>query len=431
MADGKGYGFMTRALHAGWEYDPATGALGLPIYATAAYQFQDGAHAARLFNLEEEGFTYARIANPTVKAFEDTLCSLEGGAGAVALASGQAALAHIVSALCVAGTNVVVSRKVYGGTLTLLQNLFSRFGVEAIFVDGDHPCQAEQAVNDDTRVIFTETIGNPVINVAPLEALARIARRHGVPLAVDNTFASPALCRPIEWGAHIVFHSTTKYISGFGNLVGGAVIDGGTFDWAAWADKFPGIAKPDAGYHGVTFTERFGNAAFAAKLRASIMRDLGGCPSAFDAYLLRMSLGTLALRMKRHSENAMEAASFLENHPQVEWVRYPGLASHPQRDMAEVYLKDGCGGMMAVEVKGGVEAGCRFVDALKMIRHAANLGESRTLVTHPASTTHAQLTPEQRRAAGISDGMLRLSVGIEDIRDIIADLERGLAAAAL
>ena len=391
MADCKDYGFMTRALHAGWDCDPATGALGLPIYATAAYQFHDGAHAERLFNLEEEGFTYSRIANPTVKAFEDTLASLESGVGAVALASGQAALSHI---------------------------------------DGDHPCQVEQAINDETRAIFTETIGNPIINVAPLEALSRIARRQGVPLVVDNTFASPALCRPIEWGAHIVFHSTTKYISGFGNVIGGAVIDGGNFDWAAYPDKFPSLAKPDAGYHGVTFTERFGRAAFAAKLRASILRDLGGCPSAFDAYLLRMSLGTLGLRMKRHSENAMEVATFLENHPQVEWVRYPGLASHPQNDMAKVYLKDGCGGMMAVEVKGGVEAGRRFVDALKMIHHAANLGESRTLVTHPASTTHSQLAPEQRRAAGISDGMLRLSVGIEDARDIIADLERGLAAAA-
>lgn len=430
MADCKDYGFMTRALHAGWDCDPATGALGLPIYATAAYQFHDGAHAERLFNLEEEGFTYSRIANPTVKAFEDTLASLESGIGAVALASGQAALSHIAAALCEAGTNVVLSRKVYGGTLTFLQNLLTRFGVEVIMVDGDHPCQVEQAINDETRAIFTETIGNPIINVAPLEALSRIARRQGVPLVVDNTFASPALCRPIEWGAHIVFHSTTKYISGFGNLVGGAVIDGGNFDWAAYPDKFPGLAKPDAGYHGVTFTERFGRAAFAAKLRASILRDLGGCPSAFDAYLLRMSLGTLGLRMKRHSENAMEVATFLENHPQVEWVRYPGLASHPQNDMAKVYLKDGCGGMMAVEVKGGVAAGRRFVDALEMIHHAANLGESRTLVTHPASTTHSQLAPEQRRAAGISDGMLRLSVGIEDARDIIADLERGLAAAA-
>ena len=257
MADCKDYGFMTRALHAGWDCDPATGALGLPIYATAAYQFHDGAHAERLFNLEEEGFTYSRIANPTVKAFEDTLASLESGVGAVALASGQAALSHIAAALCEAGTNVVLSRKVYGGTLTFLQNLLTRFGVEVIMVDGDHPCQVEQAINDETRAIFTETIGNPIINVAPLEALSRIARRQGVPLVVDNTFASPALCRPIEWGAHIVFHSTTKYISGFGNLVGGAVIDGGNFDWAAYPDKFPGLAKPDAGYHGVTFTERF------------------------------------------------------------------------------------------------------------------------------------------------------------------------------
>ena len=429
MADGKKFGFMTRALHEGWNCDPATGALGLPIYATAAYQFHDGAHAARLFNLEEDGFIYSRLGNPTVKAYEDTLNSLEGGVGALALSSGQSALAHIVATLCDAGTNVVVSRQVYGGTLTLLQNLFSRFGVEPIFVDGNHPCQVEQAINDKTRAIFTETIGNPVINVAPLEALARIADRCGVPLVVDNTFATPALCRPIEWGANIVFYSTTKYISGFGNVLGGAAVDGGNFDWAAYPDKFPGLAKPDAGYHDVTFTERFGKAAFAAKLRASILRDLGGSVSPFDAYLMRLSLATLALRMKRHSENAMEVAAYLEKHPQVEWVLYPGLESHPQRDMAKVYLKDGCGGMMAVEVKGGVEAGRKFVDALKMIRHAANLGEARTLVTHPASTTHSQLSPEQRREAGISDGMLRLSVGMEDPCDIIADLERGFAAA--
>lgn len=429
MADEKKSGFMTRALHEGWNCDPATGALGLPIYATAAYQFRDGAHAERLFNLEEEGFIYSRLGNPTVKAYEDTLNSLEGGVGALALSSGQSALAHIVAALCEAGTNVVVSRQVYGGTLTLLQNLFSRFGVQPIFVDGNHPCQAEQAINDKTRAIFTETIGNPVINVAPLEALARIANRCSVPLVVDNTFATPALCRPIEWGAHIVFYSTTKYISGFGNVLGGAVIDGGNFDWAAYPDKFPGLAKPDAGYHDVTFTERFGNAALATKLRASILRDLGGSVSPFDAYLMRLSIATLALRMKRHSENAMEVAAYLEKHPQVEWVLYPGLESHPQHDMAQVYLKDGCGGMMAVEVKGGVEAGRKFVDALKMIHHAANLGEARTLVTHPASTTHSQLSPEQRVKAGITDGMLRLSVGMEDPCDIIADLERGFAAA--
>ena len=349
--------------------------------------------------------------------------------GTLATSSGQAAFAHLITALCSSGTNLVVSRKVYGGTLTLLQNIFSRFGVETILVDSDHPCQVEQAVNDGTRGIITEAVGNPMMNVAPLEALSRIARRQGVPLIIDNTFATPALCRPIEWGAHVVVHSTTKYISGNGNLIGGAVVDGGNFDWAAYPDKFPELAKPDRAYHDIVFTERFGKAALAAKLHTAILRDLGGCPSAFDAYLLHLSLGTLGLRMERHSANGLAVAQFLENHPQVEWVRYPGLPSHPQNDMAKVYLKDGCGGMIAFGVKGGVEAGRKLVDSLSLIGHMANLGESRTLIIHPASTTHSQLTTAQRAAAGLSDGLLRLSVGIENVEDIIADLEKGLAAA--
>ena len=429
MEENKKRGFMTKALHSGWSCDSATGAAGLPIYASSAFQFRDSAHAAGLFNLEESGFIYSRLANPTVQAFETGLNALEGGVGTLATASGQAALAHLITALCSSGTNLVVSRKVYGGTLTLLQNIFSRFGVETILVDSDHPCQVEQAINDETRGVITEVIGNPMMNVAPLEALSRIARRHGVPLIIDNTFATPALCRPIEWGAHVVVHSTTKYISGNGNLIGGAVTDGGNFDWAAYPDKFPELAKPDKAYHGIVFTERFGRAALAAKLHAAILRDLGGCPSAFDAYLLHLSLGTLGLRMERHSANGLSVARFLEAHPMVEWVRYPGLASHPQNDMAKVYLKDGCGGMIAFGVKGGVEAGRKLVDSLELIGHMANLGESRTLIIHPTSTTHSQLTTAQRAAAGLSDGLLRLSVGIENVEDITADLEKGLAAA--
>ncbi len=429
MEENKKRGFMTKALHSGWSCDSATGAAGLPIYASSAFQFRDSAHAVGLFNLEESGFIYSRLANPTVQAFETGLNALEGGVGTLATASGQAALAHLITALCSSGTNLVVSRKVYGGTLTLLQNIFSRFGVETILVDSDHPCQVEQAINDETRGVITEVIGNPMMNVAPLEALSRIARRQGVPLIIDNTFATPALCRPIEWGAHVVVHSTTKYISGNGNLIGGAVTDGGNFDWAAYPDKFPELAKPDKAYHGIVFTERFGRAALAAKLHAAILRDLGGCPSAFDAYLLHLSLGTLGLRMERHSANGLSVARFLEAHPMVEWVRYPGLASHPQNDMAKVYLKDGCGGMIAFGVKGGVEAGRKLVDSLELIGHMANLGESRTLIIHPASTTHSQLTTAQRAAAGLSDGLLRLSVGIENVEDITADLEKGLAAA--
>lgn len=421
---------MTKALHSGWKYDPATGASGLPIYMSSAFQFRSTEHAADLFNLAEDGFIYSRISNPTVCAFEEGLNSLENGAGCLATSSGQAAFAHLITAICSYGDNLVVSKKIYGGTLTLLQNVFKQFGIQTILVDSDHPCQVEQAINDETRAIITEIIGNPMMNVAPLEALAVIAKRQGVPLIIDNTFATPALCRPIEWGANVVIHSTTKYISGNGNLIGGAVVDGGNFDWGAYPDKFPTLAKPDTAYHDITFTEKFGKAALYAKLHASIVRDLGGCQSPFDAYLLHLSLGTLALRMERHSKNALKVAEFLEAHPAVEWVSYPGLASHPQNDMAQIYLKEGCGGMMAFSVKGGIEAGRRLLDNLDLIGHMANLGDSRTLIIHPASTTHSQLTTEQRHAAGLSDGLIRLSVGLEDISDIIQDLTAGLDSAA-
>lgn len=426
----KNFGMMTKALHSGWKCDTATGASGLPIYITSAYQFRDMDHAQKLFSLAEEGYIYSRLSNPTVSAFEEGLNSLEGGSGCVALSSGQSAFTHLVAALCSKGDNMVVSRKIYGGTLTLMQNVFSRFGIETILVDSDHPCQVEQAINDGTRGIITETIGNPMMNVAPLEALARIAKRQGVPLIIDNTFASPVLCRPIEWGANVVIHSTTKYISGNGNVIGGAIIDGGNFDWSAFPDKFPGIAKPDPAYHNIVFADKFGSSALYAKLHMALIRDLGGCQSPFDAYLLRLSLGTLPLRMERHSNNALEVAKYLEGHPSVEWVSYPGLASHPQNDMAKVYLKDGCGGMIAFSIRGGIQAGKMFIESLDLIGHMANLGDSRTIVIHPASTTHSQLIPEQRAAAGVGEGLIRLSVGLEDISDIIEDLASALSAAS-
>lgn len=419
-------GMMTRALHSGWKNDPATGASSLPIYITSAYQFKNTEHAARLFSLSEEGHIYSRLSNPTVSAFEEGLNSLEEGSGCLALSSGQSSFTHLIAVLCSNGDNMVVSKKIYGGTLTLLQNVFSRFGIGTILVDSDHPCQVEEAINDQTRGIITETIGNPMMNVAPLEALSRIAKRQGVPLIIDNTFASPVLCRPIEWGANVVIHSTTKYISGNGNVIGGAIIDGGNFDWSAYPDKFPEIAKPDPAYHNIVFTEKFGSSALYAKLHMAMVRDLGGCQSPFDAYLLHLSLGTLPLRMERHSKNALEIAYFLEGHPSVEWVRYPGLSSHPQNDMAKVYLKNGCSGMIAFSVKGGIEAGRKFIENLGLIGHMANLGDSRTIVIHPASTTHSQLTSEERKVAGIGEGLVRLSVGLEDTEDIIEDLSSAL-----
>ena len=421
-------GLATRALHAGWRSDPSTGAFGLPIYLTAAYQFRDSEHAVKLFELAEEGHIYSRLSNPTVGAYEAAVADLEGGVGALATSSGQAAFTHLLAALCSAGDHLVVSRKLYGGTLTLVKNTFARFGVTHTLVDTDDPSQVEAAVTPATRAILTETVGNPALNVAPLEDLGRIARARDVVLVVDNTFATPCLCRPFEWGAHVVVHSTTKFLSGQGNVIGGMVVDGGTMDWEA-SDRWPLLTQPDPSYHGVVFTKQFGPAALAAKLRATLLRDLGGTPSAFDSYLLRQSLGTLPLRMARHSDNALTVARHLEAHPQVEWVLYPGLDSHPQRDLAKRYLPEGCGGMVACAIRGGVEAGRRFLDALGLFGHMANLGDSRSLAIHPASTTHSQLTREERLAGGIEDGLIRLSIGLEDPRDLVEDLEQAFAAA--
>jgi O-acetylhomoserine (thiol)-lyase len=425
---GEQMGMMTRALHAGWSHDSATGSFGLPVYMTAGYRFDSPEMAMRLFELEEPGHIYSRISNPTVAAFEQGLASLEGGVDCVATASGQAAFTHVLAALCSAGDHVVAGRRLYGGTLTLLKNFFGRMGVSFTIVETDELEAVRAAVTPQTRCIITETIGNPVMNVAPIEGLAEIARESNIPLVVDNTFASPALCRPIEWGASIVIHSATKYISGHGHVIAGAIVDGGTMDWEA-SGKWEALTSPDASYHGLVFSDRFGTAALAAKIRCSILRDLGGCLSPFNAYLLHLGLATLPLRMARHSENASRVASFLESHPQVEWVRYPGLASHPQKTLAERYLPNGAGGMMAFCIKGGVDAGRTFLESLKLFASVANLGDSRSMALHPASTTHGQLSPGDRKAAGIDEGLIRLSIGIEDAKDILDDLDQALGKA--
>ena len=422
----KNYGDMTKVLHAGWTSDSATGASTLPMYLTSAYQFQNSDHAARLFALEEEGHIYSRLTNPTVTAYEAQLAALEDGVGAVAFSSGQAAFTHLVTCLCSQGDNIVCSNKVYGGTVTLLKNVFSRFGIETRFVDGDHPCKFEEASDERTKLFITETIGNPLMNVAPLDTLGNIARRVGCPLAVDNTFA-PYLAKPLEHGANIVVYSATKYISGQGTVVSGAVIDGGNFPWEDYAEKFPTLAKPDPSYHDINFAKQYHPAGLTVKLKSSIVRDLGGCPSAFDTWFLHTTISNLPLRMERHSQNALEIAKFLENHPAVEWVLYPGLPSHPQHDLAKVYLPRGAGGMLAFSVKGGVKAGKIVLDNLKLIRHMANLGDSRSIMTHPASTTHAQIPAEERAKAGITDGLIRFSVGIEDAADLKEELTRVLA----
>ncbi|NLH94692.1 MAG: O-acetylhomoserine aminocarboxypropyltransferase/cysteine synthase [Synergistaceae bacterium] len=422
---GEKTGLMTRALHAGWSHDPATGSFGLPVYMTAGYRFESPEMAMRLFELEEPGHLYSRISNPTVTAFEQGLTALEGGVDCVATASGQAAFSHLLSALCSAGDHVVAGRRLYGGTLTLLKNLFGRLGLSSTVVETDDLDAVRAAVTPQTRCILTETIGNPVMNVAPLEGLARIARENEIPLVVDNTFASPALCRPFEWGASIVIHSATKYISGHGHVIAGAIVDGGNMDWKG-SEKWGFLTQPDPSYHGLVFSDRFGPGALAAKIRCSILRDLGGCLSPFNAYLLHLGLATLPLRMSRHSENALKVASFLEQHPAVEWVRYPGLSSHPQKSLADRYLPNGAGGMLAFCIKGGVEAGKTFLKSLQLFATVANLGDSRSMALHPASTTHGQLTPADRKAAGIEEGLIRLSVGIEDIDDILADLDQAL-----
>lgn len=420
----KKMGVATRALHAGWRSDPATGAFALPIYETAGYEFRDAAYAADLFALKEQGYIYSRLGNPTVAAFEEALASVEGGASAVATSSGQAAFTLLAMALASSGDHIVVAKAVYGGTITLLKNLFGRYGVEVEFVDFCHPCNVQAAMRENTRAVICEVIGNPAMNVAPLETVAGIAKRAGVPFVVDNTF-SPVICRPFQWGADIVVHSTTKYISGQGNVIGGAIVDSGEFDWSADA-RWASLNAPDPAYHGVVFTEQFGKNALTAKIKTSILRDVGACPSPFDCYLLHNAIGTLPLRMERHSASAMRVAQFLEAHPAVAWVSYPGLPSHAQHDLAAQFLAGGFGGMMAFELKGGYEAGVRFLDGMRLFANVANVGDARSMALHSASTTHSQLTAEERAAGGISEGMIRLSIGLEDPADLIADLDEAM-----
>lgn len=428
MKEAEYKGFTTKALHCGWNYDPTTGSFALPIYATAAYKLPSVDEAAALFSLEKSGHTYSRISNPTVAAFEEKIAALEGGAAAVATSSGQAAFAHLVMLLCKEGDHIVAERSSYGGTITLLKNLFSKFGVTTSFVDINDVNEVERNIKPRTRCIIAETIGNPGLNIPPLEELGEVAEGHGIPLVVDNTFASPALCRPLEWGAHIVVHSTTKYIDGFGNAIGGVVVDGGNFRWAELGE-WPEFTEPDPAYHGVVFCEKFGRTALAAKLRACILRDLGGCLSPHNAHLLCLGLATLSLRMERHSKNAMDVAQFLESHGGVEWVLYPGLSSHPQHDLAKAFLRGGHGGMVAFCIKGGLESGKRFLDGLKLFSIVPNLGDARSMAIHPATTTHSQLSAKELKESGIDEGLIRLSIGLEDIEDIIEDLRRGLEAA--
>jgi len=420
----KSYGFTTRQLHAGQKPDPATGARAVPVYQTTSFAFRDTAHAARLFALEEPGNIYSRIMNPTNDVFEQRLADLEGGVGALAASSGHAAQTMAVLALCEKGDHIVSASTLYGGTYNQFNYTFPRLGIDVTFVDPADPENYRRAIRPNTKILYGETLGNPRINVFPFAEVAAIARANRIPLVIDNTFATPYLCRPFEWGANIILHSTTKFIGGHGTTIGGAIVDGGNFDWAA-SGRFPNFTQPDPSYHGLTFAT-LGPVAFITKARVQILRDIGACQAPFNSFLLLQGLETLSLRMERHVANAQKVAEFLETHPKAAWVTYPGLKSHPDHERSKQYVPRGPGAIMGFGVKGGLEAGGKFIDNLQLFSHLANVGDAKSLAIHPASTTHAQLSPKEQAAAGVTPDFIRLSIGIEDIDDILWDLDQAL-----
>ncbi|OTF10459.1 O-acetylhomoserine aminocarboxypropyltransferase/cysteine synthase family protein [Halorubrum sp. SD612] len=421
--------FSTRSVHAGSDPDPATGARATPIYQTTAYQFDDADHAADLFGLEEAGNVYSRLMNPTNAALEERIASLEGGVGAVATASGMASLDVTTFLLASAGDNIVTSSALYGGTYTYLTHSVERRGVSTRFVDPlDYEGYAE-AIDEDTAYVHIETIGNPALVTPDIQRIADIAHEHGVPLFVDNTFATPYLCRPLEHGADLVWESTTKWLTGNGTTVGGVVVDGGSFPWADHAEKYPEIAQDNPAYHGINFAERFGDAAFTFAAITRGLRDLGDQQSPFDAWNTLQQTESLPLRMDRHCENAGIVAEYLDNHDDVAWVNYPGLESHETHEEASEYLEGGYGGMLTFGLEAGYEAARATVEEADLASLVANVGDAKTLVIHPASTTHQQLTEAEQEAAGVTPDMVRLSVGIEDPADIVADLEAAIEAA--
>ena len=421
------FGFSTRALHAGHRPDSATGSRAVPIYQTTSYVFEDTEHAANLFNLQRFGNIYTRIMNPTTAVFEERMAALERGVGALALASGQAAQFIALTSLLQAGDEIVAASTLYGGTYTQFDVSFRRLGIHTTFVDPDNPEGFRKAITPRTRLLYGETIGNPRVNVLDISAVAEIAHAAGIPLVIDNTFASPYLCRPIEHGADIVLHSATKFIGGHGTSIGGVIVDSGRFPWDRGA--FPQLLEPSKGYHGIRFYETFGDFAYIMKARVEGLRDFGPALSPFNSFLFLQGLETLKLRMECHSRNALAVAEHLSGHPQVSWVNYPGLPSSPYHKLAQRYLPLGAGAIMTFGIRGGLQAGCRFIESLKLFSHLANVGDAKSLVIHPASTTHQQLTDEEKAAAGVSNDMVRLSIGIEEIEDILWDLDQALSAA--
>ncbi len=421
------FGFNTRALHAGQRPDPATGARAVPIYQTTSYVFEDTEHAANLFNLQRFGNIYSRIMNPTTAVFEERVASLAGGVGALAVGSGQAAQFIALASLLEAGDEIVASSTLYGGTYTQFDVSLRRFGINTVFVDPEDPENFRRAMTDRTRVIYAETIGNPRINVLDIAAVAEVAHAANIPLLIDNTFASPYLCRPIEHGADIVVESATKFMGGHGTSIGGVIVDSGHFPWGN--GTFPQLLEPSKGYHGIRFFETFGDFAFIMKARVEALRDLGPALSPFNSFLFLQGLETLGLRMERHVANAKAVASFLQEHPAVTWVNYPSLPNSPYHALAQRYLPKGAGAIFTFGIEGGVEAGRAFIESLQLVSHLANVGDAKTLVIHPASTTHQQLSEDEQRAAGVLPEMVRLSVGLEDIDDILWDLGQALRVA--
>jgi len=428
MAKDREFGFNTKSLHAGQRPDPTTGARAMPIYQTTSYVFEDTEHAANLFALQRFGNIYTRIMNPTTSAFEERVAALEGGVGALATASGQAAQFLTIFTLMDPGHEIVASSTLYGGTYTQFDiSMRKKMGINTIFVDSRDPENFRRAITSKTRALYAETLGNPKIDVLDIEAVAKISHEHNIPLIVDNTFATPFLCRPLEWGADIVVHSATKFIGGHGTSIGGVIVDSGRFPWDN--GLFPGVIEPSKGYHDIRFFETFGDFAWIMKVRVESLRDMGPALSPFNAFLFLQGLETLGVRMERHVSNACTIAQYLNEHPAVGWVNYPSLPDSPYHKLAQKYLPKGSGAIFTFGIKGGYEAGTKFIEGVQIFSHLANVGDAKSLVIHPASTTHAQMTEEEQLLGGVSPDMIRLSIGLEDVEDLIWDLDQALTRA--
>jgi O-acetylhomoserine (thiol)-lyase len=421
------FDFETLLLHGAQQPDPTTGSRAVPIYQTTSYVFDNTEHAAKLFGLEEGGNIYTRIMNPTVDVLEQRLALLEGGIGALGVSSGMAAISLAVLNIAGAGDEIVAATNLYGGTYNLFAVTLPKYGITVKFVDPSDPENFRKAITPKTKALFGETIGNPSLNILDIEKVADIAHENGIPLLIDNTFATPYVCRPIEWGADIVIHSATKWIGGHGTTIGGIVVDGGKFDWNS--EKFPGFTEPDRSYNGIRYATDVGEAAFITKLRVQLLRDFGSCLSPQNAFLLLQGLETLHLRVDRHNENALKIAEHLQEHSEVDWVSYPGLREHPSHHLAQKYFKNGTGSIVVFGIKGGREAGRKVVDNIKLWSHVANVGDAKSLIIHPASTTHQQLNPEELKSTGVTEDLVRLSVGLESPQDLINELDQAIEAA--